>query len=72
MRVGRVSFGWSNSGGGVPCRLTLTYRTDQLDGETDWKLRVAVPGTQKMKDIGAIGRVMGEIYGLSPPSFFLI
>lgn len=24
-------------------------RTDQLDGETDWKLRLAVPHTQKME-----------------------
>jgi len=23
-------------------------RTDQLDGETDWKLRLAVPDTQKL------------------------
>ena len=23
-------------------------RTDQLDGETDWKLRIAVPTTQKL------------------------
>ena len=23
-------------------------RTDQLDGETDWKLRVAVPSTQTL------------------------
>jgi phospholipid-translocating ATPase len=25
-------------------------RTDQLDGETDWKLRVSVPGTQKIEN----------------------
>lgn len=25
-------------------------RTDQLDGETDWKLRIAVPYTQKLTD----------------------
>lgn len=24
-------------------------RTDQLDGETDWKLRLAVPATQKLE-----------------------
>ena len=23
-------------------------RTDQLDGETDWKLRLAIPATQKV------------------------
>jgi phospholipid-translocating ATPase len=27
---------------------TCIIRTDQLDGETDWKLRVAVPATQKL------------------------
>lgn len=26
-------------------------RTDQLDGETDWKLRIAVPYTQNLIDI---------------------
>lgn len=26
-------------------------RTDQLDGETDWKLRIAVPFTQNLIDI---------------------
>lgn len=25
-------------------------RTDQLDGETDWKLRLAVPDTQKLEN----------------------
>ena len=23
-------------------------RTDQLDGETDWKLKIAIPATQKL------------------------
>lgn len=27
---------------------TVFVRTDQLDGETDWKLRLAVPATQKL------------------------
>ena len=27
-------------------------RTDQLDGETDWKLRLAIPYTQKLKTNG--------------------
>lgn len=27
---------------------TCFIRTDQLDGETDWKLRLAVPVTQKL------------------------
>ncbi|RXW18096.1 hypothetical protein EST38_g7764 [Candolleomyces aberdarensis] len=44
---------------------TCFIRTDQLDGETDWKLRVAVPETQKMdeKNLPAIG---AEIYA-DPP-----
>lgn len=28
---------------------TCFIRTDQLDGETDWKLRLAVPHTQKLE-----------------------
>jgi len=27
---------------------TIFIRTDQLDGETDWKLRKAVAGTQSL------------------------
>ena len=27
---------------------TCFIRTDQLDGETDWKLRITVPTTQKL------------------------
>jgi len=27
---------------------TCFIRTDQLDGETDWKLRLAVPSTQRL------------------------
>lgn len=41
---------------------TCFIRTDQLDGETDWKLRVAVPETQKM-DQGDLVRLDAEIYG---------
>lgn len=29
---------------------TCFIRTDQLDGETDWKLRIAVPNTQSMSE----------------------
>ena len=41
---------------------TCFIRTDQLDGETDWKLRVAVPECQKFseKDIAWLD---AEIYG---------
>lgn len=44
---------------------TCFIRTDQLDGETDWKLRVAVPETQKLteKDLPALD---AEVYA-DPP-----
>lgn len=29
---------------------SVFVRTDQLDGETDWKLRLAVPATQKLSN----------------------
>lgn len=41
---------------------TCFIRTDQLDGETDWKLRVAVPQCQKL-DEGDLIRLDAEIYG---------
>jgi phospholipid-translocating ATPase len=41
---------------------TCFIRTDQLDGETDWKLRVAVPECQKLAE-GDIIRLDAEIYG---------
>lgn len=28
----------------------MFIKTDQLDGETDWKLRKAIPFTQRQKD----------------------
>jgi phospholipid-translocating ATPase len=43
---------------------TCFIRTDQLDGETDWKLRVAVPECQKL-DEGDLVRLDAEIYGMS-------
>jgi len=42
---------------------TCFIRTDQLDGETDWKLRVAVPECQKMHE-GDLVRLDAEIYGV--------
>ncbi|VDB92250.1 unnamed protein product [Peniophora sp. CBMAI 1063] len=33
---------------------TCFVRTDQLDGETDWKLRVAVPSTQSLRSDNAL------------------
>jgi phospholipid-translocating ATPase len=38
-------------------------RTDQLDGETDWKLRLAVPTTQNLPTDDSINQLEGEIYG---------
>lgn len=47
---------------------TCFIRTDQLDGETDWKLRVAVPECQKL-DEGDLIRLDAEIYGTHPRRF---
>lgn len=41
---------------------TCFIRTDQLDGETDWKLRVAVPECQKLAEQDLV-RLDAEIYG---------
>ncbi|CAK5265344.1 unnamed protein product [Mycena citricolor] len=41
---------------------TCFIRTDQLDGETDWKLRVAVPECQKLEEFQLIS-LDAEIYG---------
>ena len=43
---------------------TCFIRTDQLDGETDWKLRVAVPECQKMDERDLV-LLDAEIYGMS-------
>ena len=42
---------------------TCFIRTDQLDGETDWKLRVAVPACQKLSSDRELLAVDAEIYG---------
>lgn len=43
---------------------TCFVRTDQLDGETDWKLRIALTKTQKMGD-RELMMMQGEMYGAS-------
>src|ERR1700722_4256345 len=43
---------------------TCFIRTDQLDGETDWKLRVAVPACQKLRAEQDLLSIDAEIYGL--------
>jgi phospholipid-translocating ATPase len=45
---------------------TCFVRTDQLDGETDWKLKVAVSQTQQLGEEG-IGSLEGHLYGMSMP-----
>lgn len=37
-------------------------RTDQLDGETDWKLRLAVPGTQKLGSDAELLNLDASVY----------
>lgn len=45
---------------------TCFIRTDQLDGETDWKLRVAAPATQKLGGDRELMVLEGEVYADSP------
>ncbi|PIL25785.1 transporter [Ganoderma sinense ZZ0214-1] len=45
---------------------TCFIRTDQLDGETDWKLRVAVPACQKLSSDRELLTVDAEIYADTP------
>ncbi|KAJ7925190.1 protein transporter [Mycena leptocephala] len=44
---------------------TCFIRTDQLDGETDWKLRVAVPECQKLEE-GQLTTLDAEVYADTP------
>ncbi|GAA5973557.1 hypothetical protein JCM11641_007117 [Rhodosporidiobolus odoratus] len=46
---------------------TCFVRTDQLDGETDWKLRVALERTQALGEDGKLLDVEGEVYA-DPPT----
>jgi phospholipid-translocating ATPase len=45
---------------------TCFIRTDQLDGETDWKLRAAVPACQKLHSDRDLLSLDAEIYGTNP------
>lgn len=45
---------------------TCFIRTDQLDGETDWKLRVAVPACQKLASEAELMGLDAEIYADAP------
>jgi len=41
-------------------------RTDQLDGETDWKLRVAVPTCQSLKNDEELFHISGSVFAERP------
>uniref|UniRef100_UPI00398EF1A2 probable phospholipid-transporting ATPase IIB isoform X4 n=1 Tax=Pristiophorus japonicus TaxID=55135 RepID=UPI00398EF1A2 len=41
-------------------------RTDQLDGETDWKLRVAVCCTQRLPALGDLFTISAHVYAQKP------
>ncbi len=45
---------------------TCFVRTDQLDGETDWKLRVAVPCTQRLESDSDLFSINAFIYADKP------
>uniref|UniRef100_A0AC35FEQ3 P-type phospholipid transporter n=1 Tax=Panagrolaimus sp. PS1159 TaxID=55785 RepID=A0AC35FEQ3_9BILA len=45
---------------------TCFVRTDQLDGEKDWKLRVSIPPIQALSDNGQILNMDCEIYAEKP------
>lgn len=45
---------------------SIFIRTDQLDGETDWKLRKAVPFTQKVSSVEALLSLEGTVTAMPP------
>lgn len=45
---------------------TCFVRTDQLDGETDWKLRLAVPETQKLDSDDDLFDIRATIFAEKP------
>lgn len=48
------------------CSGAVFVRTDQLDGETDWKLRLAVPATQKLASDHQLFDMNASIYAEKP------
>jgi len=74
LRVGQIVKVHQNER--VPADLILLYttektgsvfiRTDQLDGETDWKLRKAVPVTQKISPPETIYFFNGHVKAMAP------
>lgn len=45
---------------------SVFVRTDQLDGETDWKLRLAIPATQKLTSDYQLFEMNATIYAEKP------
>ncbi|CAH0550461.1 unnamed protein product [Brassicogethes aeneus] len=45
---------------------SVFVRTDQLDGETDWKLRLAVPATQKLANDHQLFEITANVYAEKP------
>lgn len=45
---------------------TVFIRTDQLDGETDWKLRLAVPETQRLQNDSQLFTISSSLYVEKP------
>ncbi|XP_078484830.1 putative phospholipid-transporting ATPase IIA [Ciona intestinalis] len=45
---------------------TCFIRTDQLDGETDWKLKLAIPSTQAMDDYASVINCGAHVYADKP------
>ena len=74
LKVGDIVF--VDKGSRVPADMVLLrtsehsgscfIRTDQLDGETDWKLRIAVPTTQKLSNDEDLLIMEASIYAEKP------
>ena len=74
LRVGDLVY--VDKGSRVPADLVLLrttehagscfVRTDQLDGETDWKLRLAVPLTQKLETDEDLFAMDASVYAEKP------
>ena len=45
---------------------TCFIRTDQLDGETDWKLRVAVSSTHNLEKYSDLLDIGAQVYAEKP------
>ncbi|ORY37212.1 phospholipid-translocating P-type ATPase [Rhizoclosmatium globosum] len=45
---------------------TCFIRTDQLDGETDWKMRIAVPTTQRLPNLSSLVSYPASVYAEKP------